>query len=130
MANVLSFSRLFYLLAANEQLGPLQISLRRMIAVSSPIVTNNKPIHVSFCVLSLILDRLHWDPWDPIHLSEGAFAVANVLSFSRLFYYLAANEHLGPLQISLRRMILVSNNLHRTIVMALGIKIAHVTFGK
>ena len=61
------------------------------------------------CAVSLILDRLHWDPWDPIHICEGAFAVANVLSFSRLFYYLAANEHLGPLQISLRRMILVSN---------------------
>ena len=43
-----------------------------------------------------------------MNICEGLFAVANVLSFSRLFYLLAANEQLGPLQISLRRMISVS----------------------
>ena len=57
----------------------------------------------------VLLDRLHWDSWDPTHICEGIFAVANVLSFSRLFYLLAANEQLGPLQISLRRMISVSS---------------------
>ena len=34
MANIVSFSRIFYLLPANETLGPMQISLRRMINVS------------------------------------------------------------------------------------------------
>ena len=53
-------------------------------------------------------DRYFWDDWDPTYICEGIFAVANVLSFSRLFYLLAANEQLGPLQVSLRRMIGVS----------------------
>ena len=46
-----------------------------------------------------------------MHICEGLFSVANVLSFSRLFYLLAANEQLGPLQISLRLMIAVSIKL-------------------
>jgi transient-receptor-potential calcium channel protein len=53
----------------------------------------------------LIADRSYWHDWDPMLMCEGLFSVANVLSFSRLFYLLAANEQLGPLQISLRRMI-------------------------
>ncbi|XP_063439378.1 short transient receptor potential channel 7-like [Mytilus trossulus] len=50
-------------------------------------------------------DRFYWDSWDPINMSEGLFAVANILSFSRISYLLPANEALGPLQISLGRMI-------------------------
>ena len=53
-------------------------------------------------------DRFYWSTMDPIVVAEGLFAIANVVSFTRLFYLLAANEQLGPLQISLRRMIGVS----------------------
>ena len=59
----------------------------------------------------LFPDRSFWDPWDPMHVCEGLFSVANVVSFSRLFYLLAANEQLGPLQISLRLMMAVSTRL-------------------
>ncbi|XP_071804854.1 short transient receptor potential channel 7-like isoform X1 [Asterias amurensis] len=50
-------------------------------------------------------DRHVWKDDDPILLSEALFAVANVLSFSRMSYVLPVSEFLGPLQISLGRML-------------------------
>lgn len=50
--------------------------------------------------------------WDPVNLAEGMFAIANILSFSRISYLLPANEYLGPLQISLGRMLKVGACLH------------------
>ncbi|CAG5116077.1 unnamed protein product, partial [Candidula unifasciata] len=50
-------------------------------------------------------DRMFWDLHDPINTAEGLFAMANILSFSRIVYLLPANETLGPLQISLGRMV-------------------------
>lgn len=50
-------------------------------------------------------EREVWRSFDPIFVSEALFAFANVLSFSRLSYILPINEFLGPLQISLGRMI-------------------------
>ena len=55
-----------------------------------------------------ISDRLFWDSFDPHNLAEGMFAVANVISFTRLSYVLPANELFGPMQISLAKMISVS----------------------
>ncbi|XP_070534007.1 short transient receptor potential channel 7-like isoform X2 [Ptychodera flava] len=49
-------------------------------------------------------DRTMWD-MDPILLAESLFALANVLSFTRMAYVLPASELLGPLQISLGRMV-------------------------
>ncbi len=42
-----------------------------------------------------------------MNVSEGLYSLANVMSFCRLFNILAANDQLGPLQISLLRMISV-----------------------
>ncbi|KAL3859306.1 hypothetical protein ACJMK2_009531 [Sinanodonta woodiana] len=53
----------------------------------------------------LTADRFYWSPWDPINISEGLFAIGNILSFARVSYLLPANEALGPLQISLGRML-------------------------
>ncbi|KAI8790076.1 short transient receptor potential channel 6, partial [Biomphalaria glabrata] len=50
-------------------------------------------------------DRIFWSPTDPINLIEGSFAIANILSVGRISYLLPANEILGPLQISLGRML-------------------------
>lgn len=49
--------------------------------------------------------RIHWLPSDPQLVSEGLYAVAVVLSFSRIAYILPANESFGPLQISLGRTV-------------------------
>lgn len=51
------------------------------------------------------LNREKWDPWDPTLISEGIFACANVFSSLKLVYIFTINPHLGPLQISLGRMI-------------------------
>ncbi|XP_060587786.1 short transient receptor potential channel 7-like [Ruditapes philippinarum] len=53
----------------------------------------------------IVADRYFWSKFDPINLSEGLFAIANIISFSRISYLLPANEALGPLQISLGRML-------------------------
>ncbi|KAM7542842.1 hypothetical protein Aperf_G00000010985 [Anoplocephala perfoliata] len=49
--------------------------------------------------------RLWWAPDDPEYTSDCLFALANVLSFARVCYLMPAWELLGPLQISLVRMI-------------------------
>ncbi|KAM6985147.1 short transient receptor potential channel 6a [Aplochiton taeniatus] len=51
------------------------------------------------------LARVYWLPSDPQLVSEGLYAVAVVLSFSRIAYILPANESFGPLQISLGRTV-------------------------
>lgn len=62
------------------------------------------PVHLLYCAV----DRYYWHAWDPVHVCEGLFAVGNLLNFTRLFHLLAINEHLGPMLISLERMIKVS----------------------
>lgn len=59
----------------------------------------NRNSHLSF------LARINWDPSDPQIISEGLYAIAVVLSFSRIAYILPANESFGPLQISLGRTV-------------------------
>ena len=55
----------------------------------------------------MLSDRFYWDAWDPGHVSEALFAVANILNFTRLFYLMAISEHLGPMLVSLERMLKV-----------------------
>ncbi|XP_043554350.1 short transient receptor potential channel 6-like isoform X4 [Chiloscyllium plagiosum] len=51
------------------------------------------------------LARIKWFPSDPQLISEGLYAIAVVMSFSRIAYILPANESFGPLQISLGRTV-------------------------
>jgi len=60
--------------------------------------------------LVCVTDRFYWDAWDPHNIAEGLFAIANVISFTRVSYVLPANELFGPMQISLARMITVSKS--------------------
>ena len=50
--------------------------------------------------------REFWDATDPTLISEGLFAAANIFSSLKLIYIFTINPHLGPLQISLGRMII------------------------
>ncbi|EEB10642.1 transient receptor potential protein, putative [Pediculus humanus corporis] len=52
------------------------------------------------------IPREQWHPFDPMLLSEGAFAGGMILSFLKLVHVFSVNPHLGPLQISLGRMII------------------------
>uniref|UniRef100_A0A8C4KH94 Transient receptor potential cation channel subfamily C member 6 n=1 Tax=Dromaius novaehollandiae TaxID=8790 RepID=A0A8C4KH94_DRONO len=56
-------------------------------------------------IISWVIARINWDPSDPQIISEGLYAIAVVLSFSRIAYILPANESFGPLQISLGRTV-------------------------
>jgi len=49
--------------------------------------------------------RIDWRPEDPEIVSDVLFAVANVMSIARTTYLMPAFEVLGPLQISLGRML-------------------------
>ncbi|CAG0917389.1 unnamed protein product [Notodromas monacha] len=51
------------------------------------------------------IPREKWDAWDPMLLSEGVFGAATIFSILRLVHIFSVNHHLGPLQISLGRMI-------------------------
>ncbi|XP_022912799.2 transient receptor potential protein [Onthophagus taurus] len=50
--------------------------------------------------------REQWHMFDPMLLSEGAFAAGMIFSFLKLVHIFSVNPHLGPLQISLGRMII------------------------
>jgi len=57
------------------------------------------------CVVTIDTARFKWQPNDPEIVSDVLFAIANVLSIARTTYLMPAFEVLGPLQISLGRMI-------------------------
>ncbi|XP_059479405.1 transient receptor potential protein-like [Neocloeon triangulifer] len=50
--------------------------------------------------------REEWHPFDPMLLSEGMFSAAMIFSFLKLVHIFSVNPHLGPLQISLGRMVI------------------------
>ncbi|KAM4627619.1 short transient receptor potential channel 4b [Polymixia lowei] len=50
--------------------------------------------------------RDSWGMWHPTLVAEALFAIANIFSSLRLICLFTANSHLGPLQISLGRMLL------------------------
>ncbi|XP_069061597.1 short transient receptor potential channel 4 isoform X2 [Pleurodeles waltl] len=50
--------------------------------------------------------REDWEMWHPTLVAEAVFAIANIFSSLRLISLFTANSHLGPLQISLGRMLL------------------------
>uniref|UniRef100_S4RQB3 Transient receptor potential cation channel, subfamily C, member 5a n=1 Tax=Petromyzon marinus TaxID=7757 RepID=S4RQB3_PETMA len=50
--------------------------------------------------------REQWEMWHPTLVAEALFAIANIFSSLRLISLFTANSHLGPLQISLGRMLL------------------------
>ncbi|XP_065172806.1 transient receptor potential-gamma protein-like, partial [Atheta coriaria] len=51
-------------------------------------------------------ERKDWDAWDPMLISEGLFSAANIFSSLKLVYIFSVNPHLGPLQVSLSRMVM------------------------
>jgi transient receptor potential cation channel subfamily C protein 4 len=49
--------------------------------------------------------REKWDPWDPTLISESLFAIANIFSTLKLIYIFTIHPNLGPLQISIGKMV-------------------------
>ncbi len=52
-----------------------------------------------------ILDRSKWGAYDPVLVSESLFAIANIFATLKLVYVFTVSPQLGPLQISLGRML-------------------------
>ncbi|KAF7285043.1 hypothetical protein GWI33_012349 [Rhynchophorus ferrugineus] len=52
------------------------------------------------------LRREEWNAFDPQLIAEGLFAAANIFSALKLVHMFSINPHLGPLQISLGRMVI------------------------
>ncbi|VDL77072.1 unnamed protein product [Nippostrongylus brasiliensis] len=52
------------------------------------------------------LQRKDWDAWDPTLVSECVFATANIFSSLKLVHIFTVNPYLGPLKISLGRMVI------------------------
>uniref|UniRef100_A0AAR5QCP0 Transient receptor ion channel domain-containing protein n=1 Tax=Dendroctonus ponderosae TaxID=77166 RepID=A0AAR5QCP0_DENPD len=52
------------------------------------------------------LRREQWHSFDPQLIAEGLFAAANIFSALKLVHLFSINPHLGPLQISLGRMVI------------------------
>ncbi|RZC40409.1 transient-receptor-potential-like protein [Asbolus verrucosus] len=50
--------------------------------------------------------REKWHAFDPQLIAEGLFAAANIFSALKLVHLFSINPHLGPLQISLGRMVI------------------------
>ncbi|XP_070555680.1 short transient receptor potential channel 4-like [Ptychodera flava] len=55
-------------------------------------------------VVSTDSARNKWDAFDPVLVSEGLFAIAKVFSFLRVIRITVVSLHVGPMQISLGRM--------------------------
>ncbi|KAB5543487.1 hypothetical protein PHYPO_G00079730 [Pangasianodon hypophthalmus] len=61
---------------------------------------------VAYTKYSDFKPRKDWEMWHPTLVAEALFAIANIFSSLRLISLFTANSHLGPLQISLGRMLL------------------------
>ncbi|KAG4074110.1 hypothetical protein HA402_014315 [Bradysia odoriphaga] len=55
---------------------------------------------------TVYIPRENWDDYDPQLIAEGLFAAANIFSALKLVHLFSINPHLGPLQISLGRMVI------------------------
>lgn len=53
----------------------------------------------------MVQDRSKWSAYDPILVSESLFAIANIFATLKLIYVFTVSPQLGPLQISLGRML-------------------------
>ncbi|XP_017886297.1 short transient receptor potential channel 4-like [Ceratina calcarata] len=53
----------------------------------------------------LELERKYWNMYDPTLIAEGIFCLATIMAFLKLLYIFQLSYNLGPLQISLGKMI-------------------------
>ncbi|XP_017762000.1 PREDICTED: short transient receptor potential channel 4-like [Eufriesea mexicana] len=53
----------------------------------------------------LELERKYWNKYDPTLIAEGIYCLATIMAFLKLLYICQLDYHLGPLQLSLGKMI-------------------------
>ena len=95
----------------NREERDLQSKLSAVHAVQNSSGASHSHSHHNISVDSVRFSMGHnvrrndWNAWDPTLISEGIFAAANIFSSLKLVYIFTINPHLGPLQISLGRMV-------------------------
>ncbi|XP_036142396.1 short transient receptor potential channel 4 [Monomorium pharaonis] len=75
------------------------------------------------------LERKYWHKYDPTLIAEGIFCVAAIMAFFKLLFICQLDYHLGPLQLSLVKMIRdVSHfvTIFGIIVMAFTVGLCHL----
>ena len=60
--------------------------------------------------------RSEWKSFDPQLIAESLFAIANIFSILKLIHFCTISSHLGPLQLTLGRMV---NDVLRFLLLAL-----------
>ncbi|KAK4323529.1 hypothetical protein Pmani_005763 [Petrolisthes manimaculis] len=81
-------------------------SLYSMTMVLRLIAFIQQSQEISRAPSTAFIPREEWDTFDPQLVSEGLFAAANILSALKLVHIFSINPYLGPLQISLGRMVI------------------------
>jgi hypothetical protein len=83
-----------------------------MFYIGSIVVNHLEENFIHFFILFLFIfvfkDRIYWQHSDPIHLAEGLFAIGTVSALVRLCFVFYIYRQLGPLQITLGKMIKVN----------------------
>lgn len=74
-------------------------------STSSLCAPHNLTLNSTNISIGRNVPRHQWEAWDPTLISEGIFAAANIFSSLKLVYIFTINPHLGPLQISLGKMV-------------------------
>ncbi|XP_032812352.1 short transient receptor potential channel 7-like [Petromyzon marinus] len=104
--NLLDFAMLAIFVASyTVRFVALLKASRAQLYVDTQVVGSLAGAHLPDEIDYYTRPRSRWVPSDPQLISEGLYAIAIVLSFSRIAYILPANESLGPLQISLGRTV-------------------------
>lgn len=61
---------------------------------------------ISVNPMAVYIPREAWNPYDPMLIADGLFAAGNVFAALKLVHIFSINPYLGPLQISLGRMVI------------------------
>lgn len=51
------------------------------------------------------LERKYWHKYDPTLIAEGTFCIATIMAFLKLLFFCQLDHVLGPLQMSIGKMI-------------------------
>ncbi|XP_066999438.2 transient-receptor-potential-like protein [Anabrus simplex] len=77
-----------------------------LVGVLRTVAYIQQRMEISYNPTTAYIPREQWDDFDPQLVAEGLFAAANVFSALKLVHMFSINPHLGPLQISLGRMVI------------------------
>ncbi|GIZ03786.1 transient-receptor-potential-like protein [Caerostris extrusa] len=61
---------------------------------------------ISVNPMAVYIPREAWHPYDPMLIADGLFAAGNIFAALKLVHIFSINPYLGPLQISLGRMVI------------------------